>query len=380
MYNFNMSIPTELYFGEDVELKAGDLMRQYGSKILIIYGSSRIFDEGLGGRLVDSLQKAGCAVVCRSGVRPNADIDFVEQTIEIVRTEGIEGILAVGGGSVIDTAKAVSAGSRYEGAVRQLYENPKAAPEKCLPIGAVVTMPASASESNEMSVVSDSMTGRKIAKPFKETRPKFALLNPALTLTISKFQTASGGFDIFSHAFERYFDLTRNSRLLDGLTESLMQTVVDLLPAVLEDPKNLQLRGELMLAATVAHNDMLGPGGDFACHEISHVLTEKYGIAHGSALAMILPAWCRRMSCTSPERFCHFFERVWGVTGSSWDEIIDNGIGEMKSFIRKIGLPLTVLKGLYTIEELVEAIGRPGGAFARLTEKDVEAILREFVA
>lgn len=380
MYNFNMSIPTELYFGEDVELKAGDLMRQYGSKILIIYGSSRIFDEGLGGRLVDSLQKAGCTVVCRSGVRPNADIDFVEQTIEIVRSKGIEGILAVGGGSVIDTAKAVSAGSRYEGAVRQLYENPKAAPEKCLPIGAVVTMPASASESNEMSVVSDSMTGRKIAKPFKETRPKFALLNPALTLTISKFQTASGGFDIFSHAFERYFDLTRNSRLLDGLTESLMQTVVDLLPAVLEDPKNLQLRGELMLAATVAHNDMLGPGGDFACHEISHVLTEKYGIAHGSALAMILPAWCRRMSCASPERFCHFFERVWGVTGSSWDEIIDNGIGEMKSFIRKIGLPLTVPKGLYTIEELVEVIGRPGGAFARLTEKDVEAILREFVA
>ncbi len=265
-------------------------------------------------------------------------------------------------------------------AVLELYENPKMVPEKYLPIGAVVTMPASASECNDMSVISDPVTGRKIARPFKGTRPKFALLNPQLTVTISRFQTASGGFDIFSHAFERYFDLTRDSQLLDGMTVSLMRTVIQVLPKVLADPQNLQLRGELMFAASMAHNDMLGPGGDFACHEISHVVTEKYGIPHGSALAMILPAWCQRMSCAAPERFCRFFEKVWGITGSSWDEVIDRGIDEMKKFITEIGLPLTIPRGDYTIEELADAAGMPGGTFAKLTEKDVEAILRGFVA
>lgn len=380
MYNFNMSIPTDIYFGQAVELKAGSLMRQYGSRILMIYGSSRIFEEGLGQRLADSLQASGCRVTCCGGVKPNAEISFIEDTIKLAREEKIDGILAVGGGSAIDTAKAVSAGFLYEGQILDLYEDPKAMPEKYLPIGAVVTMPASASESNDMSVISDTVTGRKIARPFKGTRPKFALLNPALTLSISRFQTASGGFDIFSHAFERYFDLARNSQLLDGLTESLMRTIVEVLPKVLEEPENLQLRGELMLAASMAHNDMLGPGGDFACHEISHVLTEKFGVSHGSALAMILPAWCSRMSCSNPERFCRFFEKVWGVTGSSWDEIIDRGISMMRDFVREIGLPLTVSKGQCSIKELTVAIGGPGGGFSALTEKDVEAILREIVA
>ena len=380
MYNFNMNISTELFFGEDAELKAGALMRQYGRKILLIYGSRRIFEEGLGQRLVESLEEAGCTVVCRGGVKPNAEIAFIEQTIEIARQENIEGILAVGGGSVIDTAKAVSAGSGYRGSVRELYENPEAEPCKYLPIGAVVTMPASASECNDMSVISDHVTGRKIARPFKGTRPKFALLNPQLTLAISRFQTACGGVDILSHAVERYFDLTRKSRLLDGMTESLMRTVIEVLPKVLMDPENLEMRGELMLAASAAHSDMLGPGGDFACHEISHVLTEKYGITHGSALAMILPAWCQRMSCAAPERFCRFFERVWGITGSSWEEMISRGIDEMRRFITEIGLPLTIPRGDYTIEELTAAVGTPGGTFARLTEKDVEAILRGFVA
>lgn len=380
MYNFNMSIPTEIYFGDGIESKAGSLMRLYGQRILLIYGSDRIFEEGLGGRLVCSLQEAGCTVFRCGGVKPNADITYIEKAIKVARMEKIDGILAVGGGSVIDSAKAVSAGSTYGGSVLELYERPEVEPETFLPIGAVVTIPATASESNDMSVISDGLTGKKIARSFKETRPKFALLNPRLTLSVNSFQTACGGFDIFAHAFERYFDLTRNSRLLDELTEGLMRTVIDVLPKVLQNPADLALRSELMLAATAAHNDMLGPGGDFACHEISHVITEKYGIAHGSALAMILPAWCSQMSKKKPERFYPFFQKVWHIEGESREQVIAQGIHRMKTFIRELGLPLGIPAGSCSIEELACAIGTPGGNFARLSAEDVGLILKQIVA
>ena len=380
MYNFNMSIPTQIYFGDEIESKAGSLMRLYGQRILLIYGSDRIFEEGLGGRLVCSLQEAGCTVFRCGGVKPNADIAYIEKAIKVARMEKIDGILAVGGGSAIDSAKAVSAGSAYGGSVLELYEKPEIEPETFLPIGAVVTIPATASESNDMSVISDGLTGKKIARSFKETRPKFALLNPSLTLSVNGFQTASGGFDIFSHAFERFFDLTRNSCLLDGLTESLMRTVIDVLPKVLQNPADLALRSELMLAATIAHNDMLGPGGDFACHEISHVITEKYGIAHGSALAMILPAWCSQMSKRNPKRFCQFFQNVWGVEGKEQEQVIAQGLQKMKTFVNGIGLPLNISLGAGSLDELVRTIGTPGGNFTQLTEAEVRAILEQIVA
>lgn len=380
MYNFNFSIPTEIHFGKDCELSAGPLMRSYGERILMVYGSERIFEDGLGGRLVKSLQDADCTVHLCGGVKPNAEVSFIENAIEAARKESIDGILAVGGGSVIDSAKAISAGWGYEDSVWQLYQNPLAEPKVFLPIGAVVTMPAAASESNDMSVISDDDTGKKLARPFAQVRPKFALLNPELTLTISSFQTASGGFDIFAHAFERYFDLTRGSSLLDGLTESLMRTVIHVLPKVLDAPGDVQLRGELMLAATMAHNDTLGPGGDFACHEISHVITEKYGVAHGAALAMILPAWCSCMWRKAPERFSQFFQRVWATTGNSREEIIIKGIDTMRSFVEQIGLSLSVGKGEASMRELTDAIGLPGGGFAKLSSEEVESILRQFVA
>lgn len=387
MFDFHFSIPTEIYFGKDSELKAGALMAQQvgkGGRVLLVYGSERIYQTGLGDKLVSSLQDAGCTVFKLGGVRPNADDAYIRQAIDVVRKEGIDGILAVGGGSVIDSAKAIAAGAFFDGDIMELYRNPKMEPEKFLPVGAVVTLPATASESNPMSVISDSRSGKKIARAFEQSKPKFALLNPALTLSVSSFQTASGGFDIFAHAFERYFDLNRKSSLLDRMTLALMKEIVRTLPKTLENPADEALRGELMLAATVAHNDMLGPGGDFACHEMSHQITENFHIAHGAALAVLIPAWCEYVSHEAPQRFEDFFREVFDVKGEDLQEIIEKGIIVLRGFISNLGLAqiietteqmdLTVLAGK-TLD------GRPsiGWGLAGLTAVDIERIYKKII-
>ena len=408
MYDFQLSVPTEIHFGTDCEEKVGMLMKQFADRVLLVYGSERIFTpegvserpaselegkaQSLGQRMVDRLEEAGCTVIRRGGVKPNAEADWIRETIDLARREKVNGILAVGGGSVMDSAKAVAAGVGYDGDILSLYENPEAAPDYFLPVGAVVTIPATASESNEMSVISDTETGRKIARPFRESKPKFALLNPALTVTVSPFQTASGGFDIFAHAFERYFDLRRQSRLFDQMAITLMRQVVELLPQVLKAPEDLALRGEMMVAATVAHNDMLGPGGDFACHEISHVVTEKFGIAHGAALAMIIPAWIKRMHQKEPQRFAEFFRQVFSVEDAEDGRAISEGLSRMEDFVESLGLSLRFVcdsgeDGAKCVLRDTAALacetlgGRPylGGGLAEMYAEDIAAVYEEFL-
>lgn len=391
MFDFHFSIPTEIYFGRACERKAGALMKQHADRVLLVYGSERIFraengQESLGAAIEADLQAAGCRVFKMGGVKPNADTAYIRQAVKLVRDEKINGVLAVGGGSVIDSAKAVSAGSGFDGDIMELYTDPNAQPTAFLPVGAVVTLPATASESNEMSVISDSATGKKIARPFPQVKPKFALLDPALTLSVSPFQTASGGFDIFAHAFERYFDLNRKSSLLDRMTIALMQEVVDVLPKVLADPQNEALRGELMLAATVAHNDMLGPGGDFACHEMSHYITEAFGVAHGAALAMILPAWCAYVSQKAPERFAEFFRQVFSIKECQPEAVIEQGIAALEAFIDSLGLSRTLTAeraDRASLAEMAEKTmdGRSaiGWGTASLTSFDVAEIYERFI-
>lgn len=396
MFDFQLSVPTQIHFGRDCERMAGTLMRPLAQKVLMIYGSDRIFRTGLGGILQESLEDAGCIVTCLGGVKPNAETDWIEEARQLVLRENIEGILAVGGGSVIDSAKALAASAHFSGSVMELYENPEIQPEHCLPVGAVVTIPATASESNPMSVISDSVTHRKIAKPMPASQPRFALLNPALTVSVPAYQTASGGFDIFAHAFERYFDLRRESSLLDAMTEAVMRQVADLLPKILAGirdgatEQNLQLRGDLMLAATVAHNDMLGPGGDFACHEISHVITEKFGVAHGAALAMIIPAWCRLMWKEAPARFERFFRVIWDADGETAEAVILDGIAKMERFIDGLGLARCIDTSASSEEErnqiladiAVEAAGpagRIGGGLAELHPDRIAEICKIFL-
>lgn len=383
MFDFHFSVPTEIYFGEACEEQVGVLMRAHAARVLLVYGSERIFQEGLGGRIIASLENAGCTVLALGGVKPNADAAYIRNGIALARREQIEGILAVGGGSVIDSAKAIAAGVFFDGDIMELYASPEKQPDGFLPVGAVVTLPATASESNATSVISDSVTGKKIMRAFEGSKPKFALLDPALTLSVSRFQTASGGFDIFAHAFERYFDLNRQSSLLDRMSVALMREVVETLPKVLERPEDESFRSELMLAATVAHNDMLGPGGDFACHEMSHQITESFGIAHGAALAMLMPAWCEYVSHHASQRFASFFSQVFQVKGDQPQDIIEKGIAAFRSFIDTIGLAQRLETEKQDLAELARQTldGRPfvGYGLIELTAFDIEQIYEKIL-
>ena len=377
MYNFELKIPTEIYFGVNVEEQVGKLMKPYSSKVMLVYGSERIFKNGLGEKIVGYLESEGCEVVKQGGVKPNADEEYIEKAIKLAREEGVDGIVAIGGGSVIDSAKAISAGMFTEGNIMDIYKG-KATPVKFLPIGAIVTVPATASESNGMSVISSSKTKEKIGGFFEETKPKFALLNPELTLTVSRYQTAAGGFDIFAHAFERYIDLTRHSLLLDEMTMGVMKTMIEILPDLIDNPLDMEKRSDMMFAATVAHNDMIGPGGDFACHQISHEITESYGIAHGGALAMIIPAWCEYMKDRQRDRLTKLFAGLFG-SGS-----VEEGITALKSFISSIGLSLGVNVDCdeteYIANKIVGDLGFTGGACEKLDKADVISVLKKFMS
>ncbi len=370
MFDFRMSIPTEIMFGAGEVRNVGKAMKQYADTVLMLYGSERIFKCGTGEDIVSDLKDAGCQVILFGGVPANSDSQFVDGAIRTVREKQINGILAVGGGSVIDTAKAIAVGAFAKGDIMEVLKTCEIGQE-VLPIGVVVTVPATGSEANAVAVISEHETHRKYMAPFPEAKPKFAILDPELTLTVPPHQTAVGGFDIFSHAFERYFDLRRDSRLLDEMTLALMRTMVECLPKLIKDPENLKLRSEVMFAATVAHSDMLGPGGDFGCHGLSHVLTEVFGITHGGALAMLIPAWCKVMNHYEPERFRSFFKGVFGT------EDIEDGIRCLDDFVLSIGLPLTMGDNMDP-EGLTELTVRTGGqigsGFRVMGEEEIHSV------
>ena len=385
MYDFDFTMPTKIYFGRGKENMVGTLLREHGGSVLLVYGSQRLFRSGLGDRLTASIEAAGLKVRLFGGVRPNPLLSHIEEGIRICRQENIETILAVGGGSVIDSAKAIALGACCEAALWDVLTK-AAGPEqsrRALPIGAVVTMPASASEASGLMVITRDKTHEKKIGFFESVRPQFAVLNPELTFSLPRQQTAMGGFDAFSHAFERYFDLTRQSLLLDTATEGLMKTIISQLPVALKKPEDYQARAELMLAAAAAHSDMLGPGGDFGCHEISHILTARYGIPHGAALAMILPAWAAAMAEEHPERFSQFAVRVWDVKEGDVRETALQGIRHMEHFIKTIGLELNYQAEHADLEELARETagvqGFVGGSFQVLRKKELMEIYKKIL-
>ena len=292
MINFEFSLPTAIKFGKDAHLEVGKLISRLGSKVLIHYGSDRIRKSGLLDRIEKLLEQQGVAFVEYGGVRSNPSVETAQKAVMLCKAENVDCILAIGGGSVIDSAKAIALGALSDADLWDIYSGKSPVPEKAIPIGAIITIPATGSEANGVSVLSnyEMQDKRAISNPL--CIPRFAVLNPEFTASIPARDTAVAAADIFSHCFERYFDLRRKSQIWNSLCEAAMKSVIDITPKLLKNLDNYELRSEMMWSATVAHSNMLGPGGDFACHGLAHALTVKHEIPHGAALALVMPAWC----------------------------------------------------------------------------------------
>ncbi|GAB6172743.1 iron-containing alcohol dehydrogenase [Paradesulfitobacterium aromaticivorans] len=348
------------------------------------YGGGSVKQSGLYERIVNSLKAEGIDYLELGGVKPNPRLSLVEEGIKLCRAERIKFILAVGGGSVIDSAKAIAIGVPYAGKVWDFYER-KARPQATLPVGVVLTIAAAGSEASNSSVITNEDGWLKRGLGAEITRPRFALMNPELTFTLPPHQTAAGVADIMAHIMERYFTNVTNVDLTDRLCEATLKTVIYNAPIVLEEPDNYDARAEIMWAGTIAHNDLLSTGreGDWASHGIEHELSGIYDVAHGAGLATVFPAWMKYVIKHNIDRFVQFAVRVWNVEYSfdapertAWE-----GIERLIEFFRTIGLPVTLTELDVPEDRLEEMAAKcthsgPVGNFMKLNKKDVLEILR----
>ncbi|HHU50649.1 MAG TPA: iron-containing alcohol dehydrogenase [Firmicutes bacterium] len=384
MENFVFQNPTKIIFGRDTERQVGMEVKQYTDRVLLHYGGGSIKKSGLYDRVVASLKEAGVDFVELSGVQPNPRIGLIREGVELCRKHGIRFILAVGGGSVIDSAKGIAVGVPYEGDVWDFYLQ-KAVVKQALPVGVVLTIPAAGSETSPASVVTNEEGALKRDIGTDLIRPKFAILNPELTFTLPPYQTACGAADIMAHVMERYFTRVKETDLTDRLCESTLRTVIKYTPLALQNPTDYAARAELMWASTVAHSDLLGTGriGDWASHMIEHELSGIYDVAHGAGLAVVFPAWMQYVYQEDVRVFAKFATRVWGVEPDFADleSTALAGIERVKDFFRSIGLPVTLTElkiGTDRLEEMAAKCTERGpvGNFKRLDREDVHRIYR----
>ena len=385
MEDFTFQWPTKVIFGKNAEEKIGEEIKRYGKKVLLHYGSSGfIKNSGLHSKLVKLLEKEKRKVIEIGSVVANPLLGLVKEGIKICRKENIDFILAVGGGSVIDSAKAIAIGVLYNGDVWDFYLN-KAEVNSALPIGVISTFPAAGSEGSNGSVITNKDTGYKLAVVNELLRPKFAILNPELTYTLPPYQTACGVADIMSHVMERYFTSVSNVDLTDRLCEATLKTVIKNAPLVLKDPENYEARAEIMWAAVIAHNDLLTTGriGDWGSHMIGMELSAIYNTTHGATLSVLTPAWMKYVYKNNLNRFAQFAVRVWNVDAdfNNPEKTALEGIKRLSEFFKELGLPLT-LKELNIpddrFEEMAAKYEETGivGSIMELKKEDVVNILK----
>ncbi len=378
MINFEFSIPTIIHFGRDSHFETGRLLSKIGKNALILYGSERIVKSGLFDCIQNLLLNEGISCTPYGGVKPNPSIETAKEGIAICKRERIDCILAIGGGSVVDCAKAIALGAKSNQDPWDIYTGKIEAPQNSLPIGVIITIPATGSEANGVSVLSNYSKKDKRVIVSEACIPKFAILNPDITKGIPRYETSVAAMDIFSHCFERYFDLRRESRIWDSLCEATMKTMIELTPKLIRDLSNYELRSELMWIATVAHSNMLGTGGDFGCHSLAHAVTIQHKIPHGAALALVMPAWVTHMYQFSKDKFDSFGQCVWGVKNGI------ESIDALKKFIKSLGLPIT-LKETGVANACIDDLTKQafshgeaylGGGFGKIYQADAEAIFR----
>ena len=383
MMNFNYQNETKIIFGKETESQVGSELAKHTKKVFLHYGGASAKATGLYDKIVASLNEAGIEFVELGGVKPNPRTDLVYEGIEICRRENIDFILAVGGGSVIDSAKAIAAGVHYDGDFWDLYTK-GALPTKFLRVATVLTIPAAGSEASTSTVITRLESNEKRAFGNPALRPVFSVLNPELTYTLPDFQTACGLSDMFAHVVERYFTTERNDIFTTRLCEATMKTVVELGRKIFKDPNNYELRAEIMLAGMVAHNDWLGlgRGGDWASHRIEHELSGFYDVAHGAGLAIIIPAWMKHVYQNDVAFFARFANRVFDVeiNPTNLAETAWAGIAEMERFFKDINMPTRFTDyNIPTdkIDLMVASLmdGTPSlGSFTKLVDADAKLI------
>jgi alcohol dehydrogenase len=386
MDDFIFRNPTKIVFGKGTEKFTGREAANFGKRVLLHYGGGSIKKSGLYNTVVTSLLDAGINITELGGVKPNPRLSLVREGIRICREDKIDLILAVGGGSVIDSAKAISIGVYYDGDVWDFYTG-KADAKKALPIGTVLTIPAAGSESSDGSVITNEEGDYKRPYGSSLIYPVFSILNPELAFTLPDFQVACGIADMTAHLLERYFTNSSPVGLTDRLLEGTMKNIIDYAGNVLENRQDYDAWAEIMWSGTIAHNNMLNTGrvGDWASHEIEHELSGIYDIAHGAGLAVVFPAWMKYTYKHDIKRFVQWAVRVWNVEQDfrSDEETVLAGIARFEEFLQSLGLAVR-LDGVgideTRLEEMADKCSAGDtitkGSFVKLGKADILNILR----
>lgn len=382
MENFLYYTPTKVVFGKGTEKQIGTLVKEYScKKVLVHYGSGSVKKSGLLDRIYASLDEAGISYISLGGVVPNPRLSLVYEGIALCKREEVDFILAVGGGSVIDSAKAIGYGVTNEGDVWDFYEK-KREPKNCLPIGVVLTIAAAGSEMSNSSVITNEDGWKKRGCNNDCCRAKFAVMNPELTMTLPAYQTACGCVDIMMHTMERYFNQVENMELTDGFSEHLIRTVMKNAKILKEDPENYKARAEVMWAGSLAHNGLMGcgtDGGDWASHQLEHELGGMFDVAHGAGLAAVWGSWARYVMDARPERFAQFAQNVMQVEqGEDVAKTAQKGIEAMEDFYRSIDMPVSIQElGVTLTEEQIKELADKCSFYEKRTIGCVKKLDRE---
>lgn len=390
MENFQYYTPTKIIFGRGAEVQTGQLAAEQGcKKVLVHYGGGSVVRSGLLERIYRSLDAVGISYVSLGGVVPNPRLSLVYEGIRLARKEQVDFILAVGGGSVIDSAKAIGYGVANEGDVWDFYEKRRTA-KACLPIGVVLTIAAAGSEMSDSSVITKEEGWLKRGYSSNYARARFAVMNPELTMTLPKYQTASGCVDIMMHTMERYFNHSENMEMTDGISEHLIRTVMKNAKILMNEPDNYQARAEVMWAGSLSHNGLTGcgtGGGDWASHQLEHELGGMFDVAHGAGLAAVWGSWARYVMDAAPERFAKFAVNVMGVEPEAEKlKTAQKGIEAMEDFYHALDMPVCIGDmGIELTEEQMRELAekcshfgkRTIGCIKKLDQEDMYQIYKE---
>ena len=344
MNDFRYYAPTEVLFGTDAEYKVGDCAAKYGTRALLVYGGGSVVRSGLLARVEDSLRRAGVAFACFGGAQPNPTLSHAEQGAAQALAFDANLVIGVGGGSAIDTAKAIAHGAANpDDSLWDIWTR-KVLLTRSLPVGAVLTMPAAGSEMSDSAVLTNEAIGKKAGINTDFNRCRFAILNPALGATVPRYQLAAGVTDIMMHTMERYFIPDVRAELTDEIAEGLLRTVVRNGKAVVEDPSDEAAMSEIFWASSLSHNNLTecGRGKDFSVHKLGHALSAKYGVTHGASLAAVWGAWAEEVWRDCVPRFCRFAEQVWGVHEDDPKLAAEAGIRRTVEFFAGLGMPTSL--------------------------------------